>query len=206
MELADLDLNKTYSYADYYTWTFKDRLELIDGKIFRKEPQVPNTIHQLYCGHITFMLYSHFEHHDHCVFSGIFDVRLPGRSIRDADVFTVVQPDICVILDKNKLDDRGGIGTPDIVVEILSPGNNTVDLNDKFYAYQKAGVKEYWVVFTNEKAIVVYKATNGQFNASRPLVSGNTVTTGILPGFSLDLSELFKTSEFLEKRQLSHNN
>jgi len=201
MELSDLDFSRIYSYADYYQWTFKDRVELINGWIFRKEPQVPNTIHQMYCGHISCELHNSLTHtKHHSVYSGIFDVRLPTTSIEDKDVFTVVQPDICVILDRSKLDDRGGIGAPDIVVEILSPGQNKVDLKEKFYAYEQAGVKEYWIVFPYEKAVLIYKLNGGKYTASRFMVSGDVITSSLLPGFSLDLTELFETSAFLEER------
>src|SRR3954463_15815460 len=98
MKFADLDLTKSYTYADYYKWKFKDRVELINGKVFRKEPQVANTIHQIYCQHIRFALDKHLGSDELKVCSGIFDVRLPGDSIKDRDVVTVVQPDICVIL------------------------------------------------------------------------------------------------------------
>ena len=80
------------------------------------------------------------------VFAAPFDVRFPDFSKADEDVFTVLQPDVCVICDASKLDAKGGIGAPDIVVEILLPGNNRKDLKNKFEVYEEAGVSEYWII------------------------------------------------------------
>jgi Uma2 family endonuclease len=103
----------------------------------------------------------------------------------------VVQPDICVICDPSKLDEKGCIGAPDIVVEILSPGNNRKELKNKYEAYEEAGVKEYWLIHPEEKTFLKYVLTNSRFQASRLMTSGDEVTTEVLPGFVLSLDELF---------------
>ena len=121
MELADLDFTKDYTYADYLKWTFEERLELIKGKLFRMSG--PNTMHQRLASRIHGPFYNYLKGKSCEVFSAPYDVRLPRLSKADKDIITVVQPDVCVICDPYKVDKRGCIGAPDIVVEILSPGN-----------------------------------------------------------------------------------
>ena len=117
MQLSDLDLTKTYTYADYYSWTFDDCVELINGKIFNLDSS-PGTEHQRLSGRILSSFYNHLKGKPYKVFAAPFDVRLPGHSKNDEDIFNVVQPDLCVICDRSKIDERGCIGLPDIVVEI----------------------------------------------------------------------------------------
>jgi Uma2 family endonuclease len=104
---------------------------------------------------------------------------------------TVVQPDICVICDPSKLDDKGCIGAPDIVVEILSPGNNSKELRNKYEVYEEAGVKEYWIVSPQDQTFLVYTLINGSFKPSKLMASGETVVSSVLPGFQLQLSAIF---------------
>ena len=194
MEFADLDLNKIYSYADYYKWKFEERVELIKGRIFNMSP-APNRLHQEITGRLHLKL-GMFLYNNPCkVYIAPFDVRLPRKSKKDEDIFTVLQPDLCVICDKSKLDVRGCIGAPDIVVEVLSPSNNKKELKYKYEVYEEAGVKEYWVVFPIERTVFVYTLVDGKYAPSKLMVSGDVVTSDILPGFSLDLAELFAEDE-----------
>jgi Uma2 family endonuclease len=191
MRLADLDLSGDYSYADYLKWTFEERVELIKGKLFRMSP-APNRMHQKLSLEIARELSFYLKGKICEVYTAPFDVRLPRKLKDDQDIITVVQPDICVICDPAKLDDKGCLGAPDIVVEILSPGNNRKEMRNKFEVYRESGVKEYWVVFPGEKVFLQYTLSeNGQYIESLPLNPGDTVTTPILPGFALDLDELF---------------
>ena len=191
MTLTDLDINKTYTYADYFKWKFEERVELIKGRIFRMSP-APNRMHQKLSGHI-FTRLSVFLDGKKCqVYSAPFDVRLPRKSKDDKDIITVLQPDICVICDADKLDDRGCVGAPDLVVEILSPGNNSKELKYKYEVYEESGVSEYWVVSPQDQTFTVYKLVNGNFQASRTMVEGDVVKSVAIDGFSLDLSDLFK--------------
>ena len=191
MLLTDLDINKTYTYADYFKWRFEERVELIKGRIFRMSP-APNRMHQKLSGHI-FTRLSVFLDGKKCqVYSAPFDVRLPRKSKEDREIITVLQPDICVICDLEKLDERGCVGAPDLVVEILSPGNNSKELKNKYEVYEESGVREYWVVSPQDQTFTVYKLVNGTFQASRTMVEGDMVKSVAIEGFSLDLSDLFK--------------
>ncbi|HET6254537.1 MAG TPA: Uma2 family endonuclease [Puia sp.] len=190
MQFADLDFSKSYTYADYLKWTFEDRLELINGKLFKMGP-APNRIHQELSYRISGRLFNLLQGKPFSAFYAPFDVRLPRKSKNDDDVITVVQPDICVVCDPSKLDDRGCIGAPDIVVEILSPGNNRKELKNKYDVYEESGVKEYWLIHPQEKTFLKYVLTDGKFQASRLMTTGDEVTTEVLPGFALSLEELF---------------
>jgi Uma2 family endonuclease len=192
MQLSDLDISKTYTYADYLKWTFDERLELIKGKIFKMSP-APGSVHQLVSGAVFNELYNYLKGKPCKVFSAPFDVRFIRRSVDDAAITTVVQPDICVICDLNKIDAKGCIGAPDIMVEILSPGNNRKELQNKYEVYEEAGVLEYWVIHPQEKTFLKYTLINNSFQPSRLLTIGDEVTTPILPDFILSLDELFAT-------------
>jgi Uma2 family endonuclease len=191
MELSDLDFSKTYTYADYFKWQLDDRLELIKGKIFRMTP-APNRIHQEISLAISVKLSTYLKNKPCKIYTAPFDVRLPRTSKEDSAIYTVVQPDICVICDLSKLDDRGCVGAPDIVVEILSIGNNKKELRNKYEVYQEAGVKEYWVIHPSEHTFLKYTlGGDGLFDPSKLLISGDEVRTSILPGFVMDLAEIF---------------
>ncbi len=190
MELSSLDMNGTYSYADYLKWNFKERVELIKGKLFKMSP-APNRLHQGISSVIHVELYNHLKGKQCRVYSAPFDVRLPRKTKDDKDIITVVQPDICVICDESKLDFKGCIGAPDIVVEILSPGNNATELKNKYEVYEQAGVTEYWVVSPQDRTFLVYTLKDGHYDASRLMVTGDVVTSSVLQGFSLDLSQVF---------------
>src|SRR4051812_44591789 len=134
MTFADLDINKVYCYADYLKWNFEERVELIKGKLYRMSP-APGSYHQTISIDISSQLWNFLKGKKCRVYAAPFDVRLPKNSIDDKEIFTVVQPDISVVCDLTKIDGKGCIGAPDIVVEILSPSNNEKELNNKYEIY-----------------------------------------------------------------------
>jgi Uma2 family endonuclease len=190
-EFNDIDASLTYSYANYLNWLFEDRVELIKGKIFKMSP-APSRMHQEISRNI-FLKVGIFLQDRLCkVYSAPFDVRFPKESKADRDVYTVLQPDICVICDKSKLDDRGCIGAPDLVVEILSPGNTKVELLYKYQVYQEFGVKEYWVVSQSDQSILIYTLNeHGKFQPSKIFTLSEKITSTVLPGFELALDDVF---------------
>ena len=154
MEVNEPDFNYTgrYTYADYLQWTIEERLELIKGKIFRMS-RGPDMRHQWISTKIFGPLWSALRNQRCRVFAAPFDVRLPRKSREDKDIITVLQPDLCVIFDQSKLDEKGCIGAPDIVVEILSPANNKKELKNKYEVYEESGVREYWIVSPQDKTL-----------------------------------------------------
>ena len=154
--INQLDLGKTYSYADYLTWIFQEKLELIKGKIFQMSP-APSRYHQQVSGNLHGIMWTAFKNHSCNLYAAPFDVRLldKKKSTLDKDIFTVVQPDLCIICDENKLDDKGCIGAPDLVIEILSSGNSSKEMKYKFDLYEEAGVLEYWIVNPENKTLFI---------------------------------------------------
>lgn len=194
MLLTEIDINSPYSYADYQAWTFSERLELINGRIYLLEPN-PGTAHQIISREISGLLWMFLKGKPCQVISAPFDVRLPRKSTDDAEIITVVQPDICVVCDMKKIDKKGCLGAPDIIVEILSPSNSEKELKTKYDVYEEAGVKEYWVVFPTQKTMLIYTLIDGKYAPSRLLVNSDVVRSSVLPGFTLHLSEVFPDYE-----------
>jgi Uma2 family endonuclease len=140
-----LSKSKRYTYADYLTWLDDRRRELIDGVIFDLISALP-VIHAKVSGWIFNKVYNAIRRRKgKCqVFHAPFDVRLPenGETAYDR-INTVVQPDICVVCDPGKLDERGCVGAPDLIMEVQSPSTAKLDLNEKFNLYEKSGMKKY---------------------------------------------------------------
>ena len=190
-EFNDIDTSLTYNYANYLNWLFVDRVELIKGKIFKMRP-APSRIHQKISIRIVSPLANFLRGKTCEVYTAPFDVRFPTESKDDKDVFTVLQPDICVVCDKSKLDDRGCIGAPDIIVEILSPGNSKMELLHKYKVYEEFGVKEYWVVSQSDQSILIYSLNNlGKFQPSKIFTLTEKINSTVLEGFELALDDIF---------------
>jgi Uma2 family endonuclease len=185
-----LDFSKKYSFADYISWSFNERIELFKGKIFTMSP-VPNTAHQRISGELFVKFHSFFKSHNCGLFYAPFDVRLPKNSTIEKEIFTVIQPDLCVICDSNKIDQKGCIGAPDLIVEILSPGNTTKEMKNKFEIYQEAGVLEYWLVEPNDKVILVYVLVNGIYQGLAPVTEEDTLKSTTFPDLEIVVKEIF---------------
>jgi len=185
---SDLDLTKTYSYADYLLWQFQDRVELIKGFIQKMSP-APGMVHQRISNNLSFELNNYFKRKDCDVFVAPFDVRLPIPSTKKDT--TVVQPDLCIICDERKLDARGCNGTPDLMVEIISQNNSKHDVHTKFNLYQEAGVKEYWIIEPIDKIIFVYTLINNEFIGLKPQVEGENIKSPLFPELVIALEDVF---------------
>jgi Uma2 family endonuclease len=183
--LSELDFTKQYTIADYLSWQFKERVELFKGYIAKMSP-APNTFHQEYSGNLHGAIWTYLKNKNCKVFAAPIDVYLPSK-----DKKTIVQPDIIVVCDLNKIELKGCVGSPDIVVEILSPGNSKKEIKDKFALYEEAGVKEYWVVFPSEQVVQIYELVDNQYKAKAPLANGDKITTPILEGFEVEVDEIF---------------
>jgi Uma2 family endonuclease len=191
-QFNELDASLTYSYANYLNWLFPERVELIKGKIFKMSP-APSRVHQEISINLLKPLINFLEDKPCKVYAAPFDVRFPKESKADKDVYTVLQPDICVICDKSKLDARGCIGAPDLVIEILSPGNTKMELLNKYRVYEEFGVKEYWVVSQSDQNILIYTLNDmGKFQPSKIFTLSEKIISTVLPGFELALDDVFE--------------
>jgi Uma2 family endonuclease len=192
-KFSDLDLNKKYSYADYLLWQFQERVELIKGKIFQMSP-APSRNHQVVSGRLNRYLDRYFEFHPCGLYYAPFDVRLVNfeKSTLDNKVFTVIQPDLCVVCDQHKLDDRGCLGSPDLVIEILSPGNSKKEMGVKFNLYEENKVKEYWIVEPAENSIFVYTLKDGKYIGLKPCIEGEKITSPLFPKLDFEIEKIFE--------------
>lgn len=192
-DIKDLDLKKSYTYADYLTWELGEFVELIKGKIFRMSP-APLRVHQRICNNISSEV-SHFLKKEKCqVFDAPFDVRLvKGVKGGNKQITTVVQPDICVICDITKLDDYGCVGAPDLIVEVLSPATKKKDYNEKFNLYEENGVLEYWIADPKSKEVDVYALEDGIY-VSKGIFgkSGEVVKSFVFSGLEIIWDDTFR--------------
>ena len=190
--LSQLDPNGNYTYADYLLWKFEERLEILKGKI--TQMSAPSRQHQRISGRL-FLAFGNALGRGTCeVYAAPFDVRLSRFNARqNKEVYTVVQPDLCVICDPSKLDAKGCIGSPDLIVEILSPGNSRKEMKDKFEIYQENGVQEYWIVFPDFQSIQVFRLNEqGTYVGLPPVVPGDILMTPIIPDLKIDVASIFE--------------
>jgi len=200
MEIT-LDPKQKYSYADYLTWFDEKRRELFDGFISLMSP-APVAEHAGITMTIATKIFNHLEK---CkcgckIFTAPFDVRLPKNGEKEhKDIFTVVQPDICVICDLSKIDKRGCLGAPDMIVEILSPSTAKKDYSIKYNLYERAGVKEYWIVSPEAKYVEIFllqedgKYAEGIIYEEKDYPEEkNIIPVGTLSGLEIDFNDIFR--------------
>ena len=191
-DLSQLDLDGTYSYEDYLKWQFQERVELLRGKILPMTP-APSVRHQRILGKMHLQMGNHLFENSCQLFLAPFDVRLYNRKkSRKAskEIFTVVQPDLCVICDETKLDEQGCNGAPDLVIEVLSPGNSKREMNEKFELYEEAGVREYWLVQSADEVVLIYVLNDDErYIGLRPATE--VAQSAIFPELRVDLGEVF---------------
>ena len=191
--LDQLDLEKKYSYADYLTWRLDEYVELLRGRISRMA--APTKSHQRVVVRMT-SLWDTFLKNSSCkIFVAPFDVRLldQKKSTANKDIYTVVQPDVCVVCDPLKLEEKGCLGAPDLVVEVLSPGTQQKDIKDKFELYEFNGVKEYWIVSAADETITIFNLDDAGIFQFRKIHIGDEseVNAKVIEGFSFKLIDLF---------------
>lgn len=188
-----LDLKGTYTYADYLLWQFKDRVEIIKGKIFKISP-APSRCHQEISWVLARQLDKAFHKTSCKMYSAPFDVRLINFKDRTNDnhITSVVQPDLCVVGDADKLDEKGCVGAPDLIIEILSPGNSNREMTIKFDLYEENGVKEYWIVNQSEKTILIYVLKENKFIGLKPIVENGKLESPTFPNLKFTAKNIFK--------------
>ncbi len=162
--------DRLYTYGDYRTWPIDERWELIDGIAWNMSP-APNRFHQEIFGELFTQIKVFLKEKTCKVYAAPFDVLLPDRDDQaEDDVRTVVQPDISVICDRNKLTDKGCTGAPDWIIEILSPYTSKKDMLIKFDLYERHGVREYWIVDPGNRYVHVYVLENEEKYPEDPQV------------------------------------
>jgi Uma2 family endonuclease len=186
-----------FTYADYLKWNYKERLELIYGRIFKMSG--PNTAHQRIAVKVAYNLYGYLQGYQCEVFVAPFDVRLPIRTgKKDDEIKTVVQPDLCVIRDLSKLDERGCCGAPELMIEIVSPSNPMHDIRTKHKLYEAAEVLEYWIVNPMKEYIEVHVLNESKkFKPKKVYKPGDIIESIVVKGFSLNVKDTFTYEKVL---------
>ncbi len=166
-------------------------VELIKGKIYKMSP-APSRFHQEISVNLTRLL-GNFLHKGTCkLYHAPTDVRLITKGIADQEIVSVVQPDVFVVCDLNKMDEKGCLGSPDFIIEIVSPGTSSKDLDLKFNLYEGAGVREYWIIFPNDQIIECFLLKNETYKKSGVYAENALVPVHSLPGLEIKVEEIFE--------------
>jgi Uma2 family endonuclease len=189
-DINQLDLSKEYTYSDYLTWRVRERIELIMGRIFRMSP-APSSEHQQIVSALHANIYQYLRNKSCRVFPSPFDVVLSSPSGKQNNV---VQPDISVICDLSKITEKGCMGAPDLVVEVVSKSSVNKDLHENYVLYEQHGVMEYWLVLPAERSLIIFTLDNqGKYQPAKPLTKGDIAVSHVLGGIRVDLDEIFPT-------------
>ena len=180
-----------YTYADLFTWPEDGRWELIDGIPYDMSPS-PTLTHERIGMALIKQFSDYLDGHTCELFSAPFDVRLPkpGQDGMTAD--TVVQPDLFVVCEPDKLDEHGCVGAPSLVIEIISPSTMCKDLREKYVVYQRAGVPEYWIIDPKKKTLQIHTLDEtGSYGTPIVYLAGESAPVSVLPGLEIDLTRIF---------------
>ena len=179
-----------YTFADYLTWDEDDHIELIYGYPYMMSP--PLRIHQKVSGALFRQLANYLDGKKCEVYSAPFGVRLfEEEGDRPEDVNTIVEPDLAVVCDRNKLDDYGCKGAPDLIIEILSPSSRRHDRIVKLDLYQRAGDREYWVVNPEDRTVQVMLLKDSYLLPVEDYGREDMAKVNILEDCTIDLSKVF---------------
>ncbi len=181
-----------FTYEDYIKLPEGERVELINGSIYAMPP-APSRAHQKLVTEISRKIGNHIEKQNgNCeIYVAPFDVRFVEDGETDEKNKNTVQPDISVICDKSKLDDKGCMGAPDFIIEVVSPSNSSVDYVKKVYLYEKFKVREYWIINPISKTVTVYRLNIYELYGEPEKFSfEDRISVGIYENLELVLSEL----------------
>ncbi|MEA4902178.1 Uma2 family endonuclease [Desulfitobacterium sp.] len=184
------DLNARFTYKDYRTWSDNERWELIDGVPYNMTP-APSTKHQEILGELYQLFAAYLKGKPCKAYLSPFDVRLPSANEQDEDISSVVQPDLTVVCDPSKIDEHGCKGTPDLIIEILSPATMKKDLGDKLRLYERAGVPEYWVVHPYDQTALIFNLNQGIYGTPTFYKVPDEVRVIVFPDLVIPLPEVF---------------
>ena len=194
MNALDIDLKKRYSYADYLGWVDDIRRELHNGLVKLLAP-APSRKHQEISFNISGILRNYLLSKRCKAYHAPSDVRLPKtkKSPKDKDIYTVVQPDIYIVCDLKKLDDRGCLGAPDMIIEIVSAHDPKRDIREKYDIYEEHGVREYWIVNPNDQNVSVFLLDeHGKYQLVSMYAGDDKIPVNIFNGdLKIDLTEVF---------------
>ena len=177
--------NDYHTYADYLRWSRTSGDELINGTAYVREPS-PTSAHQLIVGELYHQVKNGVKGTQWRAFVAPLDVRLPRSEEQDLDVDTVVQPDVFITRDPQKVDSRGLRGAPDWIVEALSPGTARYDQKKKLAAYERAAVPEVWLIDPRARNVAIYQLSEGVYAQPRVLKLEGRTAVAVAPEIVFD--------------------
>ena len=175
-----------HTYGEYLTWPETERTELIGGLAYIKEPPAPTRSHQEVVGELHLQIGLALRGKPYRAYVAPFDVRLPQSEEGDEQIETVVQPDVLVVCDLAKLDEQGMRGAPDWLAEVLSPSTARHDRFLKLPVYERAGVREVWLVDPDDRILTVYRLEAGRYGPPTILELRGRTEINALPGVWVD--------------------
>jgi Uma2 family endonuclease len=179
-----------HTYGDYFTWSATYGDELIDGTAYIREPPSPSRSHQEVVLELGRQLANTLKGKPCNVYVAPFDVRLPKASEQDDHIDTVVQPDVLIVCDLKKLDERGMRGAPDWIAEVLSPWTARHDRKVKLPVYERAGVREVWLIDPIERTLMIHRLEAGRYRrATLHELKGKTPIAAV-PGVTINWDSL----------------
>lgn len=185
------DLNGSYSANDYLRWRFEGYVELIRGKIFKMSP-APSDPHQALSGELFSFFHLTLKKSPCTVRSAPYDVYLVKKGESFKNTKNVVQPDIAIICNKQKITHRGCVGSPEFILEILSPSTRKKDLTHKMELYEEYGVKEYWAVSISERLFIVNRLDEDGTYSQKTFTDGAVLSPADFPMLKVDISGIFE--------------
>lgn len=175
-----------HTYGEYLTWPDGEHAELIDGIAYIREPPAPSRFHQELTGELYHQVRSALEGTSCRAYVAPFDVRLPKAGEADHQIDTVVQPDVLIVCDRRKLDKRGMRGAPDWVAEVLSPTTAGHDQIVKVPLYERAGVREVWLIHPTDRILTLYRLDNGCYGQPAILELQGCTAIRAVPAVTID--------------------
>jgi Uma2 family endonuclease len=182
--------NKKYTYADYLTWSEEERWEIINGIPYLQA--APTWQYQAVLLELARQFANYLQDKSCRVFTAPFDLRIPEANEKDEETTNVVQPDIIIICDNSGLKKTGYYGVPELIIEVVSPSTGQKDKIEKFNLYEKAGVKEYWIVEPDEKVVMVFTLEEGRYGRPQMYSEEDKVKVSIFDDLVIDLKPVFE--------------
>ncbi|MDC7233701.1 MAG: Uma2 family endonuclease [Spirochaetales bacterium] len=194
MGIPEGKMDELYTYSDYREWPDEERWELIEGVPYDMSP-APSRFHQDLLMIVSSNIFTFLKGKKCKVYAAPFDVLFPDDPAQEEEeIQNVVQPDISVICDRNKLTEKGCTGAPDLIVEILSPSTGKKDMDQKFHLYERHGVREYWIVDPGNRFVQIFSLReDGTYDTGELFVAGSSLNSRVLKDLTLSWEELFLT-------------
>jgi Uma2 family endonuclease len=189
MPLPERDKHQ-YTYADYLTWPDTWKGELIDGTAYVREPPAPSVLHQCIAGQLYHQAVIALKGKSCRVYIAPVDIRLPKSSKDDDKVDTVLQPDVFIVCELQKVEARGMCGSPDWVAEVLSPNTARYDQRVKLPVYERAGVREAWLIHPINRTVAIYRLEAGRYGHATVLDLKGRTQLAAVPSVTIDWDEL----------------